>query len=88
MWKTVKNAAKCAECSTMQDGEKSEYVNVNEACTRTYAITTLFKVLAIDKTIAIESAKGRSQDGGDMVSRYFFAAYFVGISGTSEGLQK
>ena len=90
--KDVENGEKmteCAESAMMLDGEMSRYFDILQGVAQGCTLSpTLFKVFINDLILAIESAQQGVKVGDDMVSGLMFAADFVGISGTAEGLQE
>ena len=89
MWGMMKNMTECAISAVMLHGEISKYIDalqgVAQGCTLS---PNIFKVHINDMIVEIEAAKHGVTAGEDTVSGLMFADDIMGISETSEGLQK
>ena len=85
----MKNMTECSRSALMLDGETSKYVDILRGVARGCTLSpNLFKVCVNGMIVAVEAAKQGVTVEEHALSGVVFSHDFVGISTTSEGLQK
>ena len=89
MWRTMKSIAERAQSAVMLGGDISKYVDILQGFAHGCTLSpNLVKVYINDTIVVVEAAEQGVSVGEDAVSGVMFVRDFVGISETSEGLQK